>query len=182
MADAWILTAHKIWDRIWALRRKTRLVPISFSTWSLVVTEISQNTLTLTLRRALTLTLESAILAKWLTLTSRSGMLSFVVVPFTNGSPMGMGKMTTFFHPYTSPLSIFFFWIDISPFLKTLSCSCSTGIERGAMQMRCTAPVRRALSNHIIFIAPGFILFPKVGLIRRTGFCWINIKLKTWRT
>ena len=102
-------------------------------------------------------------------------MLSFVVVPFTNGSPMGMGKMTTFFHPYTSPLSIFFFfWIDISPFFKTLSCSCSTGIERGAMQMRCTAPVRRALSNHIIFIAPGFILFPKVGLIRRTGFCWIN--------
>ena len=126
---------------------------------------------------ALTLTLESAILAKWLTLTSRSGMLSFVVVPFTNGSPMGMGKMTTFFHPYTSPLSIFFFWIDISPFLKTLSCSCSTGIERGAVQMRCTAPVRRALSNHIIFIAPGFILFSKVGLIRSTGFCWINIKI-----
>ena len=39
-------------------------------------------------------------------------MLSFVVVPFTNGSPMGMGKMTTFFHPYTcnSPLSIFIFF------------------------------------------------------------------------
>ena len=29
------------------------------------------------------------------------------------------------------------------------------------MQMRCTAPVRRALSNHIIFIAPGFIFFEK---------------------
>ena len=34
-------------------------------------------------------------------------MLSFVAVPFTNGSPMGMGKMTNFFHPYTSP-PIFF--------------------------------------------------------------------------
>ena len=33
------------------------------------VTEISQNTLTLTLRRALTLTLESAILAELVTLT-----------------------------------------------------------------------------------------------------------------
>ena len=61
---------------------------------------------------ALILTLESAILAKWLTLTSRSGMLSFVVVPFTNGSPMGMGKMTTFFHPYTSPLSVLYIFLD----------------------------------------------------------------------
>ena len=36
-------------------------------------------------------------------------MLSFVAVPFTNGSPMGMGKMTNFFHPYTPPLFFFFF-------------------------------------------------------------------------
>ena len=91
--------------------------------------------------------------------------------------PNGHGQNDNFFSPlYLPPIDFFFFWIDISPFLKTLSCSCSTGIERGAMQMRCTAPVRRALSNHIIFIAPGFILFPKVGLIRRTGFCWINLK------
>ena len=94
--------------------------------------------------------------------------------------PNGHGQNDNFFSPlYLPPIDFFFFWIDISPFLKTLSCSCSTGIERGAMQMRCTAPVRRALSNHIIFIAPGFILFPKVGLIRRTGFCWINIMVAT---
>ena len=97
--------------------------------------------------------------------------------------PNGHGQNDNFFSPlYLPPIDLYIFFgltFCISPFLKTLSCSCSTGIERGAMQMRCTAPVRRALSNHIIFIAPGFILFPKVGLIRRTGFCWINITVET---
>ena len=56
-----MLGLGQIRDRIWNLRHKARLVSKRYSIQSLVVTEISQNTLTLTLRRALTLTLESAI-------------------------------------------------------------------------------------------------------------------------
>jgi hypothetical protein len=39
------------------------------------------------------------------------------------------------------------------------------------------ASSRRALSPYPIFIAPGFILFSKVGRIRSAGFSWINLRI-----
>ena len=60
-------------------------------------------------------------------------MLSFVVVPFTNGSPMGMGKMTTFFHPYTSPLSIFLIFGWKLAFLKNENPALAGLLVRGEL-------------------------------------------------
>ena len=118
--------ARRVWSRLVFLLKAAHMLR-------------SKKTLTLTrltLRRALKFANPNPKWAKWLTLTSRSGMLSFVAVPFTNGSPMGMGKMTTFFHPYTSPLSIFFFFrMEVGLFEKWEPCSCWSARVRGAVGM-----------------------------------------------
>jgi hypothetical protein len=61
-------------------------------------------------------------------------------------------------------------------FLRTLIRGChGPPMMPGAVQTCGIASSRRDLSNHPIYNAPAFILFPKVGLERSAGFSWINL-------